>query len=71
MGMATTTKRSKKTPIDWNVADRQKSLLKEKYGIVPDEVTDEGYFYGMKATFDLIDAIKRERKGELLSKRRN
>lgn len=52
--MATAIKMKDQVFTKSEVADRVKDLIKEKLNLLPDGVTEEGYFYNAKKTIDRI-----------------
>ena len=62
--MATGTKQRTSKNVNWEVKDRQKDLLFQKYGVLPCDVTEEGYLYDDIATMKILKSVKEERKKE-------
>ncbi|MDF3823035.1 hypothetical protein P3G55_24290 [Leptospira sp. 96542] len=58
--MATATKKKDQVFTKSEVADRMKDLIEKKLGLLPDGVTEEGYFYDGKTTIERIKEMKRK-----------
>lgn len=58
--MATVTKKKDKVFTKSEMADRAKDLIKEKLNLLPDGVTEEGYFYDGKKTIDRIREMRKK-----------
>jgi hypothetical protein len=57
--MATAIKKKDQVFTKSEVADRVKDLIKEKLNLLPDGVTEEGYFYDLNKTIARIEEMQR------------
>lgn len=48
--------------VDWELADRQRDFLKEKYGLEPLEVNEYGYMYDMGKSIKAFKKYGKEGK---------